>query len=55
MEKKKQEFYLNKADIMANQKFKELYEYLANEELKHSSSLKNMVKQKNYSRQCESA
>lgn len=34
-EKEAREFYLNKANIMANQKFKELYEYLANEELKH--------------------
>jgi rubrerythrin len=34
-EKEAREFYLNKANILANQKFKELYEYLANEELKH--------------------
>ena len=34
-EKEAREFYLNKANIMGNQKFKELYEYLANEELKH--------------------
>jgi len=34
-EKEAREFYLNKANIMADQKFKELYEYLANEELKH--------------------
>jgi rubrerythrin len=34
-EKEASEFYLNKANLMGNQKFKELYEYLANEELKH--------------------
>jgi rubrerythrin len=34
-EKEAREFYLNKTNIMDNQKFKELYEYLANEELKH--------------------
>jgi rubrerythrin len=34
-EKEAREFYLNKANIMGNQRSKELYEYLANEELKH--------------------
>ena len=34
-EKEAREFYLYKATLMNNPKFKELYEYLADEELKH--------------------
>jgi len=34
-EKEAREFYLYKAALMDNPKFKELYEYLADEELKH--------------------
>jgi rubrerythrin len=34
------EFYLSKATLMDNPKFKELYKYLANEELKHLGYLK---------------
>jgi len=34
-ENEAREFYLSKATLMDNPKFKELYEYLANEELKH--------------------
>lgn len=34
-EKEAREFYLSKATLMDNPKLKELYEYLANEELKH--------------------
>ncbi len=33
------EFYLYKSTLMENPKFKELYEYLANEELKHLGCL----------------
>lgn len=38
-EKEAREFYLSKAILMENPKFKELYEYLANEKLKHRSCL----------------
>lgn len=34
-EKEAREFYLSKATLMENPKFKELYEHLADEELKH--------------------
>ena len=34
-EKEARDFYLSKAALMDNPKFKELYEYLANEEVKH--------------------
>ena len=34
-EREARDFYLSKAALMANPKFKELYEYLANEEVKH--------------------
>ena len=33
---------------MENPKFKEVYEYLASEELKHLAASKNTVTQKNY-------
>jgi rubrerythrin len=38
-EKEARDFYLSKAALMDNPKFKELYEYLANEEVKHLSYL----------------
>ncbi len=38
-EKEAKDFYLSKAALMDNPKFKELYEYLANEEVKHLSYL----------------
>jgi Uncharacterized conserved protein len=38
-EKEAKNFYLSKAALMDDPKFKELYEYLANEELKHLSYL----------------
>jgi erythrin-vacuolar iron transport family protein len=34
-EKEARDFYLSKAALMDNSKFKELYEHLANEEVKH--------------------
>ncbi|HEY3360877.1 MAG TPA: ferritin family protein [Methanosarcina sp.] len=39
-EKEARNFYLSKAALMDDPKFKELYEYLANEEVKHLSYLK---------------
>jgi erythrin-vacuolar iron transport family protein len=39
-EEEAREFYLTRATLMDNPKFKELYEYLANEELKHLGYLK---------------
>ena len=38
-EREAREFYLHNSTLMENPKFKELYEYLANEELKHLSYL----------------
>jgi|ERR1035437_209686 rubrerythrin len=38
-EREAREFYLYKSTLMENPKFKELYEYLANEELKHLGCL----------------
>ena len=38
-EKEAKDFYLSKAALMDRPKFKELYEYLANEEVKHLSYL----------------
>jgi rubrerythrin len=38
-EKEARDFYLSKAALMDRPKFKELYEYLANEEVKHLSYL----------------
>jgi len=38
-EREAREFYLYNSTLMENPKFKELYEYLANEELKHLSYL----------------
>ena len=34
-EKEARDFYLSKAALMEDPKFKELYEYLANQEVKH--------------------
>ncbi len=38
-EREAREFYLYRSTLMENPKFKELYEYLANEELKHLGCL----------------
>lgn len=40
-EKEARDFYLSKAALMDNPKFKELYEYLANEEVKHLGYLES--------------
>lgn len=45
-EKEARDFYLNKATLMDNPKLKELYEHLANEEVKHLGYLEGYRDQK---------